>query len=55
MLLMKKLVPRLDRDQIKQETENLKKIKNPSPMEVVLLKLLEPDDSARGSFEELLT
>ena len=55
MLLMKKLAPRLDRDQIKQETENLKKIKNPSPFEIILAKLLEHNDSTRVNFEDLFS
>lgn len=53
-LLMRKLIPRLDRESLKIEVEMLRKLKSPSIFEQILTKMLEYDDQKRLSFEDLL-
>jgi len=50
---MKKLMPRIDRDQIKVEGENMRRLKNPTPFEVLLGKMLEYHETDRPNFSEL--
>ena len=50
---MKQLKPRIDRETLKNELEILKKIPNPSSLEVILVKMLESDYRKRISFEDL--
>ncbi|CAD8085666.1 unnamed protein product [Paramecium primaurelia] len=53
-LLMRKLIPRLDRESLKIEVEMLRKLKQPSIFEQILIKMLEYDDQKRISFDDLL-
>ncbi|CAD8098168.1 unnamed protein product [Paramecium sonneborni] len=53
-LLMRKLIPRMDRESLRIEVEILRKLKSPSIFEQILTKMLEYDDQKRVSFDELL-
>lgn len=53
LLLMKKLVPRLDREGIKKEVESMRRSKQGSYLEQVLVRMLESDESKRMSFEQV--
>ncbi|CAD8157432.1 unnamed protein product [Paramecium octaurelia] len=53
-LLMRKLVPGLDRESLRFEVEILRKLKSPSIFEQILIKMLEYDDQKRVSFDDLL-
>lgn len=50
---MKKLVPRLDRESLRIEIELLRKLKSPTNFELILMRMLEYEDSKRISFEDL--
>lgn len=50
---MKKLQPRIDRESLKTEVEMLKKLKQPTFLDSVLVRMLEYDDNKRITFDDL--
>lgn len=51
---MKKLVPRLDRESLRIEIEILRKLRQPTNFELILIRMLEYEDGKRIQFEDLL-